>query len=133
MSKNHNIQTVSKYLEASDTVAIGSSVAAGMKRYVTFAQVGQAAGTKNVATKVTLGSATASDAMSDTAAASECQKIQLFIASATTAQKGIQVPSAPDTEHPLFTVAAEKFLSAQLSGVTDLSASAYVFVQYFDE
>ncbi|MCK4528712.1 hypothetical protein KAW18_15190, partial [candidate division WOR-3 bacterium] len=129
----YDIKTASKYLEASGTVAIGSSVAAGMTRYVTFAQVGQAAGTKNVATKVTLGSATASDAMSDTTTASACQKMQLLIASATTAQKGFQVPSAPDTEHPLFTVAAEKFLSAQLSGIADLSATAYIFVQYFDE
>ena len=133
MSKNYDIKTKSAYLEASDTVAIGSSVAAGMTRYVTFAQVGQAAGVKNVATKVTLGSAAFSDAMSDTTTASASQKMQLLIASATAAQKGIQVPGTPDTEHPLFTVAAGKFLSAQLSGIADLSASAYIFVQYFDE
>jgi len=55
-------------------------------------------------------------------------------ASASTAgNKSAAVPAAPNTEHPLFTVAGGAYLYAHLSSIGTMSGSAELFVQYFDE
>jgi len=135
MSKNYDIKTVSKALVAGSATVIGSSVAAGTIRYVTFLQVSptEAGGTEGV--KIYIAStATAPSAggASTATKASAGQKMVLIMGSAT-ATNSMSVPGSPDTEHPLFTVAAEKFMSAYVPSSAGLSGPTNLFVQYFDE
>ena len=135
MSKNYDIKTVSKAIVTGSATIIGSSVAAGMTRYVTFLQVSptEAGGTEGV--KVYLAStATAPSAggASTITKASAGQKMVVIMGSAT-ATNSMSVPSVPSTEHPLFTVAASKFLSAFVGATAGLSGPTNLFVQYYDE
>jgi len=139
MAKNYEIKTVSKWIVGGATAsaayrrtAIGSSVAAGMTRYVTFIQMSPVAAGGSQGSKVFICSAAASDTANATAAASANQKTVIVIGSATAANS-MSVPSAPDTEHPLFTVASGKFLSAYICSVVGQSSPVQLFTQYFDE
>jgi len=135
MSKNYNIQTVSKFLcGVSSHIAIGSSVAAGMTRYVTFLRVHPLALKLNEGSRVFFCSTTASDTAANTAAASTAQKALMLIASATTAgSKDALLADRPDTEHPLFTIASSKWFTAYLASVAGHSGPVSVFAQYYDE
>lgn len=139
MSKNYDIRTVSKWIVGGATAsaayrrtAIGSSVAAGMTRYVTFMQVAPVAVGGSQGSKVYLCSTVASDTANATAAASTNQKMVVAIGSATAANS-MSIPATPDTEHPLFTITESKFLSAYIGSVVGNSSPVQLFVQYFDE
>jgi len=141
MAKNYDIKTVSKPLSGvSSHIVIGSSVAAGMTRYVTFLRVQQVAAKMNEGTRVIFCSTTASDTAANTAAASTAQKLVAHFPSAlagaaggATELKRLQTPSVPDTEHPLFTIASSKWFTAYLMSDAGWSYPVYVFAQYYDE
>lgn len=136
MPKNYNIVT-KRVLRLKGTtgsaVAIGSSVAAGMTRYVTFIRVDQSAGTKNEGSKIWLCSTAATATASSTALANTAMKMMLLIPSAVGARKNITLPDNPDPENPLFTIAASKFLTARASKLQLGSASCTLLVQYYDQ
>ncbi len=140
MPKNFNIQTKDKKIATKGvSVAIGSTVAAGMTRYVTFVQVTQepASGGAGHGSRVFFCSAAASTSMSTIALASAAQKLSITICSAAASHVGercIQIPKQPDTENPLFSIAASKMLVVKLgSTVAGTSAAVDVFVQYYDQ
>jgi len=136
MSKNYDIKTASKYLGGvSSHIAIGSSVAANMTRYVTFLRIMSDAPTNKEGSKVYLCSTAASNTASSTGAASTAQKLVGRIQSALAIRdKTVIVPKGgPNTEHPLFTIAASKWLTAYLCSVAGQSYPVHVFAQYYDE
>lgn len=137
MTSGRNYNIVTKVVRAKGStgsaVAIGSSVAAGMTRYVTFIRVNQAAGVKNKGSKIWFCSSTAAASASATALAIARLKLAIQIPSAVGALKYQTVPDYPDTENPLFTVAASKFLTMSTSKVQAFSASCWAFVQYYDQ
>ena len=137
MSKNYEILTASKRLATSvQTVALGGVVATGMTRYVTFLRISPLSIRATEGTKVYLCSGTLSAGASD-GLATASQKLVTYIASTvgsgTQTNRSESIPATPDTEHPLFTIAAGKYLTAHLSSVAIASGSAQVFAQYFDE
>jgi len=136
MAKNYNIQTASLHLAgaaASDTQTIGDVVPAGMTRYVTYILANPLVPTNREGSKVYLCSGTVAEAESD-AEATAAHKMVIRIASASVVgDKVVQVPVAPDTEHPLFTVASGAYLRAHLASAATMSSSVQLFVQYFDE
>jgi hypothetical protein len=135
MPKNYNI--ITKTVRAKGTtgsaVVVGSSVAAGMTRYVTFLRVNQAAGAGTKGSKIWFCSTAASSTASTTAAALTAMKLMVLIPSAAGANKVVQIPAYPDPETPLFTIAASKWLSVRTSKLQLGSASCAVFVQYYDQ
>ena len=144
MSRNYDIKTKSTIIDATaagSSVAIGSDVPAGMTRYVTFIRLGLAAPDDASAkgTRVYLCSCTGTGSVSASQGnASTTQKMVLMLASVGAANTGdlsraVQVPASPNTEHPLFTIASGKALVAHRASTATLSASAHLFVQYFDE
>jgi len=134
MAKNYNIQTVSENLNTgAPTAEIGGLVADGMTRYVTFIRVTPTAPTHDRGSKVFFCSAAISGSILP-ASATLTQKMVILIASASTVHnKDVMVPSRPDTEHPLFTVAAGSYARALLSTAATMTSSVQIFVQYFDE
>lgn len=137
MPKNYNILTVGKQIATkSSHVVIGSSVAAGKTRYVTFVRVAQVTNGAAKGSRVVFCSAAASNSASNITAASTIQKLSIGIPSTVAShmyQKSVNVPSQPDTENPLFTVAASKWLTATLGSAAGTSATCVVFVQYYDQ
>lgn len=135
MPKNYNI--VTKTVRAKGTtgsaVAIGSSVATGMTRYVTFIRINQSASAGNKGSKLWFCSTAASSTASTTAAANTAMKMMVLIPSAVGAEKNVQIPDRPDPENPLFTIAAGKWLSVRSSKLQLGSASCSIFVQYYDQ
>ncbi len=146
MPKNLDIITKTAYLSATGAAgqkkALGSSVAAGMKRYVTFVRVTQrkATGVVSGGSKVYFtsmaGIASATGVPSTTAEASAGAKLSIFIQSALASNivsKGRQVPDIPDTANPLFTIAASRWFSAYLGKAATTSSPVQVLVQYYDQ
>ena len=143
MSKNYDIKTKSVSLDKTatgSTVAIGDDVAAGMTRYVTFVRLEAASGDDAavVGTRVYLCSCTGIGSVAASQPnASTTQKMVLMLASVganeASIDRSVQVPAAPNTEHPLFTIASGKALVTHLASTAALIASAHLFVQYFDE
>lgn len=137
MPKNYNI--ITKTVRAKGTtgsaVTIGSSVAAGMKRYVTLIRINQRAGGKGLGSKLWFCSTAASSTASTTAAANTAMKLMVLINSAANAgvHKVVELPDYPDPENPLFTIAASKFLTVRASKLQLGSASCAIFVQYYDQ
>jgi|LGVF01.1.fsa_nt_gb hypothetical protein len=129
MSKNYDIQTVSKLPVTEVAVNVGGVVPAGMTRYVTFVRIGQSGGVLAGGSAIYLCSGTASVGTTN-ALASAAQKL---VVTPTSAAPAMSVPATPDTEHPLFTVAAGKYLNALLSSTNALDEAAHLFVQFFDE
>jgi hypothetical protein len=143
MAKNYNIQTRSEVLDATaagSTVAIGDDVASGMTRYVTFVRFQSANGDDAAVdgSKVYLCSCTGIGSVAASLAnSSATQKLVLLLASVgaglSIVDRSTQVPAQPNTEHPLFTIASGKALVAHRASTAAVSASAYIFVQYYDE
>uniref|UniRef100_A0A6M3M063 Uncharacterized protein n=1 Tax=viral metagenome TaxID=1070528 RepID=A0A6M3M063_9ZZZZ len=150
MSKNLEIKTKTFKLSAAALAGrhavIGSSVAAGMKRYVTFVKVaawkpeGAISGASKVYFTSTAGVASATAVPSATGAASTAAKLSIFIQSGivvttqpVSISKNRMVPEIPDTKNPLFTIAASRWLSAYLCSVAPQNHPVEVMVQYFDE
>jgi len=134
MAKNYNVQTVSENINSGARAAeIGGLVAAGMTRYVTFIRVVPMAATNDRGSKVFFCSASISGAIT-CASATVTQKMVILIATASTVgNKAVAVPVSPDTEHPLFTIAAGSYLRALLSSAVTMTSSVQIFVQYYDE
>jgi len=144
MAKNYNIQTDSEKIGgvaaagAGNNAAIGAVVPAGMTRYVTYLRVTPLEPRGMAGSKVYFCSGTVAEGFSD-AEATTAQKLVVRIASVDTAtatpsnNREVVAPPAPNTEHPLFTVASEKYLRAHLATAASMSSSVQVFVQYFDE
>ncbi len=133
--KNYDIKTVAKTMTKGTRAVIGSSVAAGMKRYVTFIRV-EKAGTnqKGQGLKVIFASGAASNTASTLAKASTVQKLQVILTSAITSDSAeAQIPAKPNTENPLFTIAASKWLTAFCASVANFSSPANVLIQYYDQ
>ncbi len=138
MPKNYNIQTVCKHIAtAGSHIAIGSSVAAGKTRYVTMVRVAQTTNGAAKGSRVVFCSSVASGSASTITRASALQKlcVQIVSASATKTMpaKTVQIPEQPNTENPLFMVAASKFLTAFLATAAGQSNAVNVFVQYYDQ
>jgi len=146
MPKNTNIVTKSKFLGGkSSHVAIGSSVAAGMTRYVTMLKVNQEQKTAGKGSRVIFCSTAASNTAANTAAASTAQKMKVVLPSSLytdvtgvgvnvhTVLKTKQIPNMPDTENPLFTISESKFFSAYLASVAGASSPVNIFAQYYDQ
>lgn len=135
--KNYNIQTVCKQIATkSSHVVIGSSVAAGKTRYVTYVRVAQVTNGAAKGSRVVFCSAAASNSASNMTAASAIQKLNIGIASYVAShvgRKSISLPLQPDTNNPLFTVAASKWLTATLGSAAGTSATCVVFAQYYDQ
>ncbi len=134
MPKNYNI--ISKTITtnpANIAVAVGSSVAAGMTRYVTFIKVSQSTLSPNLGSKMWFCSSTAVLSASTTALANTRMKLMVLLPSAIGAKKDALIPVSPDQENPLFTIAASKFLTVRGSNAAAMSQPCSVFVQYYDQ
>jgi len=137
--RNYNLQTVCKQIATkSSHVVIGSSVAAGLTRYVTMVRVAQVTNGAAKGSRVVFCSAAASNTATNITVASTIQKLSIGIPSAVAAvmkqpKKTVEVPSQPNSENPLFTVAASKWLTATLGSAAGTSATCVVFVQYYDQ
>ncbi len=114
MPKNYNIisKTITT-LGAGTGVAVGSSVAAGLTRYVTFIKVVQTVPTGNKGSKMWFCSSTAALSASSTTLADARMKFMVLIPSAVGAKKAVAIPESPDQENPLFTIAASNFLTVR--------------------
>jgi hypothetical protein len=144
MAKNYDIKTASKFIvggaaasAAYRRATIGSSVAAGMTRYVTFLRLVPMEVNGDKGSKVYICSTAASDTATTSTLASANQKMVMFIASTlgtgVAGNRSEMIPASPDTEHPLFTIASSKFLTAYIGSDLGMSGAAQLFVQYFDE
>lgn len=139
MPKNYNVQTACKKFKAkSSHVVFGSSVAAGMTRYVTCVGVVQdVGGQAGVGSRVVFCSTAASATASNMAAATSAAKLSIGISSyvATSSwDKTVMIPSGgPNTEHPLFTIAASKWFTAILGSAAGTSGVCEVFAQWYDQ
>jgi hypothetical protein len=134
--KNNNLVTVTKRIFASAAqinVAIGTIVPAGMTRYVTYIRANQGSSARNIGSKVYLCSVTALTDASSTAACLARLKMTVQIPSTIGAAKFVEIPNRPDSENPLFTIAASKYLTARMSRLQLGSASCTLFVQYYDQ
>ncbi len=137
--KNYNIQSACKTVTGLGSNAIiGGIVAASQKRYVTFVRVSQI-GVKNSAvggSRILFCSASVTTVGHTMASSSANQKLSIGIVSTTTsnlAGKSVSLPSQPDTENPLFSVAAGNWLIAKLGSSAGVSIPCTVFVQYYDQ
>lgn len=134
--KNYNIQTKRfTAKKGGSCVAVGSTVASNMKRYVTFISVRQNSLARGAGSKLWFCSAAASQSINTTALASVANKFTVRLASAFGADKVFMYPrSGPDPENPLFSIAASKLLSVRMTATSQAgSASCTVFVQYYDQ
>ena len=135
--RNYNPTTKQFHLKGTtgSCVTIGSSVAAGMKRYVTFISVRQNGTANGKGSKIWFCSAATSQGASTTALASTTKKFTVRLVSAAGSHpKQFKYPnSGPDPENPLFSIAASKFLVARTSKAQAGSASCTIFVQYYDQ
>lgn len=137
MPRNVNIQTVQKRIitgaGAATRTAIASSVPAGMTRYVTYLRLQRNSASNNEGSRIWLCSGAAAGAQSTTALASVAQKLTIELHSAVYQPKTKQIPAQIDTENPLFTIAASKFLNVFKSALAIGSEPATLFVQYYDQ
>ncbi len=134
--KNYNIVTklVKPKVGTFSALLIGSAVATGLTRYVTYIRVQQGGQSKSVGSKLYLCSVSISQRAVTSGAANTAAKMVLNINRAVTQNnKVLAVPDYPDPENPLFTIAASKFLTVTLATSQAFSASCTVFVQYYDQ
>ena len=144
--KNYNV--VTKCLRPKTTtgsaLVCGSSVAAGKTRYVTFVHLSRVEGSTVKGAKVYICSTAASSTASTDTLASAAAKMTLILASAVTkcgstvtvtgGPGNLSVPERINTERPLFTVAASKWLTIrEASTAAKGNAEVAVFMQYYDQ
>lgn len=139
MPKNQNIVTKLVHpnpvaaTASGQAVAVGSSVAAGMKRYVTFIAITPAVQT-NAGRRIYFCSTTSVAYASTNAKASTTAKfIYVQVSHTSVYDKNFHMPRKIDTEKPLFVIAASKFLTVHQTSATTGSGQADVFVQYYDQ
>jgi hypothetical protein len=120
--ENHDMKTMNKLI-GSTVADLGlGAVPTGMKRYVTFLRLDNVYGGKQKAYIASVASSTyASSPTLASAAAAITANIE------ADEEKCIP-PGVPDADHPLFSIAAGKYIDA----LTD-RGGAYLFMQYFDE
>jgi len=119
--KNHDIKTVNTMIgSGAATLGIGA-VPTGMKRYVTFLRFDNVYAGLQRAYIASLSAASTCVASTASAAA------KIAINLETDEEESIP-PGVPDVEHPLFSIAAGKYVGA----VTN-RGDAYLFMQYYDE
>lgn len=139
MPKNFNI--ITKVVNPSNTtgaaVAVGSSVATGMTRYVTFVNVTTRTGGVSSGALIYLCSTSTAAKASTVTLASAAQKMRIMVAShagRNLDKDNISIPAKIDTQNPLFSIAAGKFLTVQQASAGVFSNKAVsVFVQYYDQ
>ena len=141
--KNYNIQTLCKQIATkSGHVCFATAVPTGMTRYVTCVGVVQNVGGQAAkGSRVIFCSAAASGSASNITAGSTLAKLSIGIGSylasaggAGTFEKTVMIPSGgPDTEHPLFSIAATKWFTAVLGSAAGTSCICEVFAQWYDQ
>lgn len=138
--RNYNIQTVRKVLAtgkmSATRTAIASTVPAGMKRYVTFVRLERNNASVNEGSRVFLISAAVKGGYGSSTAvidASGGLKMMLELMSSVAQPKQVQLPLRIDTENPLFSIAAGKYLTVAKSALAIASEPCTLFVQYYDQ
>jgi len=116
--KNYNIKSVKAYASNSPVNLGIGAVAAGMTRYVTFVKVTNETAGAN-ALYICSGT-TATDAASGVAKDKQAFLNQYDI---------LGWPDMPNPDLPLFSIAANKYLSV----IASSAGKMYVFMQYYDE
>lgn len=133
--KNFNVQTrcLRPVPTTGAAIAAGSSVAAGKVRYVTFVHLSRVEGATGKGARVYICStSTAAKASTDTLA-SAASKMTLILGSAS-APGNMSIPDRINTNNPLFTIAASKFLTVrEASTAAKGNAAVAVFIQYYDQ
>lgn len=134
MPKNYNIVTkvVNPKNTTGSAVAVGSSVAANMTRYVTFIAISPRVGHATKGRRIYFCSTSTSTKASTDTLASAAAKMK-YIQSSASAEPNASFPNKIDTEKPLFTIAASKFLTVHQSSAQAGSGACSVFVQYYDQ
>ncbi len=134
MPKNYNIVTkvVNPKNTTSSAVAVGSSVAANTTRYVTFIAISPKVANAGKGRKLWFCSASTSTKASTPTLASAAAKWR-YIQSSASAEPNFHMPRKIDTEAPLFTIAASKFLTVTQASAQAGSGACSVFVQYYDQ
>lgn len=120
--KNYDLKTIAKVISTVNTGLSLGAVPTGMKRWVTFIRVDNVYGGEN---KLFLVSTTAETAASTVTLASAGAKDRITLQSK---EHFANPPRGPaDPEHPLFHIAAGKYLAAKTN-----RGSVNLFLQYFD-
>lgn len=134
MPKNYNIVTkvVNPKNTTSSAVAVGSSVATGMTRYVTFVSISPRVGHADKGRKLYFCSTSTSTKASTPTLASAAAK-WVYVQASASAEPNFHMPRKVDTEKPLFSIAAGKFLTVMQSSAQAGSGACSVFVQYYDQ
>lgn len=133
--KNLSVTTRTKgfVTTTGSAVAFGSSVAAGKTRYVTFVHLSRVEGATGKGAKVWICStSTATKASTDTLA-SAAAKMVIMIGSAS-GPGNVSVPDKINTDKPLFTIAASRYLTARLASTAAKgNAAVNLFMQWYDQ
>ena len=120
--EKHDMKTVNKMI-GSTVADLGlGAVPAGMKRYVTFLRFDNVYGGQQ---KAYIASVTSSTYASTPTLASAAAAITVNLEA--DGEECIP-PGVPDADHPLFSIAAGKYIDA----LTD-RGGAYMFMQYYDQ
>jgi len=119
--EKHDLKTVNKLIGSTIVDLELGAVPSNMKRYVTFLRLDNVYGGKQ---KVYIASTTATTYASTPTRASATAKITVNIE----ADEEECIPSGVSDVHPLFSIAADKYIDA----LTD-RGSAYLFMQYYDQ
>lgn len=130
--KNYNIVTKVVNPSLGSAIAVGSSVAAGQTRYVTFIAISPKVAHAGKGRLIYFCSTPAAATASTATLASAAAKLKYVQASAS-AEPNFHFPKEINTENPLFTVAASKFLTIHQVSAQAGSGACSVFVQYYDQ
>jgi hypothetical protein len=134
--KNFNIITKVISPSLGSAIAVGSSVAAGMTRYVTFIAISPRVGNVGKGRLIYFCSTPAAATASTATLASAAAKMKYVQASgivSAAVEPNAHFPKVINTENPLFTVAASKFLTVHQVSAQAGSGACSVFVQYYDQ
>ncbi len=119
MPKNYNIVTKSVNPSVAGTaVAVGSSVAVGMTRYVTFIAITPRDGSHLKGRRLWFCSTSTATNPTTSTLASAAAKLKVVQTSAAS-EINIQFPRFINTERPLFSIAASNFLTLHQSSATN--------------
>jgi len=135
--KNVNIQTVRRLIVTGEPAVartcIASTVPTGMTRYVTAVRLETNSVDNRKGTRLYLVSTAAKGSASTTILASAGAKMVIEVMSSVYQLKHKMFPDRIDTENPLFSIAAGKYLSVHKSRLQCGSNPATLFVQYYDQ